>query len=84
MNATAVKNIFNELTEEAHKIMERARRYGQEKKAVYQMTIKTASQSIEYQLDEDSGWNIENDTLMLETNKGTQWIDTDKIESIEI
>ena len=84
MNATAVKNIFNELTEEAHKIMERARRYGQEKKAVYQMTIKTASQSIEYQLDEDSGWNIENDTLMLETNKGTQWIATDKIESIEI
>ena len=84
MNATAVKNIFNELTEEAHKIMERARRYGQEKKAVYQMTIKTASQSIEYQLDEDSGWNIENDTIMLETNKGTQWIATDKIESIEI
>ena len=84
MNATAVKNIFNELTEEAHKIMERARRYGQEKKAVYQMTIKTASQIIEYQLDEDSGWNIENDTLMLETNKGTQWIATDKIESIEI
>lgn len=84
MNAKAVKNIFNELTEEAHKIMERARRYGQEKKAVYQMTIKTASQSIEYQIDEDSGWNIENDTLMLETNKGTQWIATDKIESIEI
>lgn len=84
MKVTAVNNIFNELTEEAQRIMERARRYGQEKKAVYQMTIKTASQSIEYQLEEDSGWDIENDTLELETNKGTQWIATDKIESIEI
>lgn len=84
MNAKAVLVIFNGLTEEAHRIMERARKYGQQKEVAYKMTIRTASQSIEYQLDEESGWNIENDTLMLETNKGTQWIATDKIESIEI
>lgn len=84
MKATAVKRIFNQLTQDAHRIMERARYYGQQKEVAYKMTIRTASQSVEYQLDEDSNWDIEDDTLMLETNKGTQWIATDKIESIEI
>lgn len=84
MKAKKVLKIFNELTEEATKINERARAKGQESDVIYSITINTANRQYEYDMAEDSNWDIEDDTLWLETNKGTQWIDCDKIESIEI
>ncbi len=84
MKTIKVKKIFNELTEDAHKINERAREKGKESEVIYNITINTTNKKYEYWLSEDSNWDIEDDTLWLETNKGTQWIDCDKIESIEI
>lgn len=83
MKATAIQNIFTQLSENCESINE-----GRNKKGIapisYQMEINTSNKKYEYSLDEDSSWSIENGTLWLETNKGTQWIDIDKIESIEI
>ena len=84
MKATKVKKIFNELTEDAYKINERARAKGKESDVTYTVTIHTANKKYEYWVTEDSNWDIDDETLWLETNKGTQWIDCDKIESIEI
>lgn len=85
MKTTSVKRIFTQITEDAMAINERARKKGRESDVIYNMTINTVDgKKFEYQMMEDSNWDIEDDTLWLETNQGTQWIDTDKIASIEI
>ena len=84
MKAKSALTILNSITEDAHMINERARSKGRESDVIYNLKINTASREYEFQMMEDSNWDIEDDTLWLETNEGTQWIDIEKIESITI
>ncbi len=84
MNTNRVKGILEELTEMAMSTNEKARANGSESDATYEVRIYTATREYTYALTEDSNWEVAGSILQLETNKGTQWIDVDKIESIEI
>ena len=84
MKATAVKKIFNQLSEDCMVMNSRAREDGVKTPQYDVLTISTSNREYQYAIGESSNWNVEDDILWLEGDEGTRWIDCDKIESITI
>lgn len=83
MKEAAIKKILNSICEDCM-VANKKRNKKDIEPFSYQLTIKTSNREYSYGIDEDSNWNVEDAYLVLEDNSGTRWIDTDKIESIEI
>lgn len=83
MKATTLKKILISICEDCQKV-NKARNEKGITRISYQLSIRTGNREYRYNIDDESDWSVEDGYLWLSDESGTRWIDTDKIESIEL